>query len=521
MRILDLQQGTPEWKEHRKNARNASEMSIIMGCCKQVKMIELAEAKAFNKPIEHSDYVQDIIFRDGHEIEEIARRKIEETLSVELFPVVCATDEAAEMQLSCSLDGITPNGKLIWECKQENLGKFDSLILHKIPQEDFWQCCQCMYITGADHIVYTLADKEGKVTAKTFPRSYFEPSFPLMLAEWKNFDDLVEKLRRTGSRLTKDKAPEAIGSQPSVIDLEFDFDVSIRKCNVGLYRNDVINAINSIRTDLQTDQDFADANEAIKWCKGIKEKVEHARKLALSKSKELEDMFAALQEIQQLAKNKELALTKLKKTRSQEIREGIVKEHETQVRDYIKAANESIAPYFLPEINARDKIIGAMKNKSSFNSLQEAAALAVNSIKFEISEKLNEIIANTDHVKYLSGDHLPLFPDLENLVHLSNDKFKKTVAERIAAYKPKEPPPAPPPKEHQPAITYKTAKHEQTEEKPKGQKIISLEEYEEWIDCKTFMICLHNAGVDNWENYEYAQDNYKRIRGKEEGYQYF
>jgi hypothetical protein len=519
MRILDLAQGTPEWKDHRKNARNASDMSVIMGCCKQVKMIELAESIAFDKPIKRSDYVQDIIFQDGHDIEEIAREKVEQSLSIELFPVVCVTDEDAELQLSCSLDGITPNGKTIWECKQQNMGKFDSLILHKIPPEDFWQCCQSMYITGAENLIYTLADKDGNVTSKTFPRSYFEPSFPLMLTERKNFDELVERLRRTGSRLTKDKAPEAPSAPPSVIDLEFDFDVSIRKCNVALYRHDVVQAINSIRTDLQTDQDFADANEAIKWCKSIKEKVEIARKMALSKSKELEDMFAALQEIQQLAKNKELALTKLKKTRSQEIREAIVKENEAQVNEYIKNANKTISPYTLPDLNARGKIISSMKNKSSFNSLQEAAALAVNSLKFEISEKLNEIIANTDHVKFISGDHLSLLPDLNNLVHLSTDKFKAVVAERIASYKPKETP-EPSSQERQSAITDKPDNHEEPQEKPFRQKTISLDEYEFLTDCKVFVMCLYDSGVDNWENFDDAQERYKRIREKTAGFKY-
>lgn len=37
---------------------------------------------------------------------------------------------------------------------------------------------------------------------------------------------------------------------------------------------------------------------------------------------------------------------------------------------------------------------------------------------------------------------------------------------------------------------------------------ISEEEYKELLDNQRFLLALQNAGVDNWEGYDYALDEY-------------
>lgn len=46
-------------------------------------------------------------------------------------------------------------------------------------------------------------------------------------------------------------------------------------------------------------------------------------------------------------------------------------------------------------------------------------------------------------------------------------------------------------------------------------KIIPSEEYEEMYDDGLFLNCLRNNGVDNWEWYSEAVEEYQQIKGEE------
>ena len=41
---------------------------------------------------------------------------------------------------------------------------------------------------------------------------------------------------------------------------------------------------------------------------------------------------------------------------------------------------------------------------------------------------------------------------------------------------------------------------------------ISLEEYNDLLDDKIFLLALQNAGVDNWSGYDYAKEIYQDIK---------
>ncbi len=43
---------------------------------------------------------------------------------------------------------------------------------------------------------------------------------------------------------------------------------------------------------------------------------------------------------------------------------------------------------------------------------------------------------------------------------------------------------------------------------PEETVTISKEEYDDLLDSQRFLNCLENAGVDNWEGYEFAQEEY-------------
>ena len=48
-----------------------------------------------------------------------------------------------------------------------------------------------------------------------------------------------------------------------------------------------------------------------------------------------------------------------------------------------------------------------------------------------------------------------------------------------------------------------------------GFKVVDAEEYEELCDDHLFLNCLRNNGVDNWDWYSEAVEEYQQIKGEE------
>lgn len=48
-----------------------------------------------------------------------------------------------------------------------------------------------------------------------------------------------------------------------------------------------------------------------------------------------------------------------------------------------------------------------------------------------------------------------------------------------------------------------------------GFKVVDSEEYEELLDDSLFLSCLQNNGVDNWDWYSEAVEEYQQIKGEE------
>ena len=71
--IHDLPQGSPEWHLFRRAHNGASELSAAMGLSKKTKRNELIQMKATGMEKEFSDWVQEHVLDNGHEVEAMAR----------------------------------------------------------------------------------------------------------------------------------------------------------------------------------------------------------------------------------------------------------------------------------------------------------------------------------------------------------------------------------------------------------------------------------------------------------------
>ena len=154
MEILDLQQGTRAWVEHRATALNASDAPVMLGVSPYSTRQELIHERATGIVNAEIDPATAKRFADGHRFEALARPLAEQIVGEELFPVVGKSGK-----YSASFDGLTLLEDTAFEHKTlgEALrytpwdeGNGDHLPLHYRIQLEH----QCMVCSSIERVLF-------------------------------------------------------------------------------------------------------------------------------------------------------------------------------------------------------------------------------------------------------------------------------------------------------------------------------------------------------------------------------
>ena len=255
MQIHNLIQGTNEWHLFRAEHFGASEAAAMLGLSKKVKRTELLHMKHTGTAKEFTDWVQANILDYGHEVEAMARPLVEEIIADELYPVTCS-----EGIYSASCDGLTMTEDVAFEHKQWNEALAQSVADGILPEEHMPQCQQVLMVSGASKVVFVVSNgtPDKLVHMDVLPDAEW---FDRIKAGWSQFEkDLAGYSPR---ELAEKPQAEAIMQLPALM-------VQIRgevaTSNLPAFKAAAEQFIANIKTDLQTDQDFADAESTVKFC---------------------------------------------------------------------------------------------------------------------------------------------------------------------------------------------------------------------------------------------------------------
>lgn len=163
MKILDIQQNTPEWEELRRSKIGASDCPIIMKKSPFKKPFTLWEEKVLGKKGHTSRAMQ-----HGHDTEDEARRYISELHGKEYVSIVAQNDDVEWM--IASLDGYC-DGSLI-EIKCPGDKAWEDFVQGKIPEHYLWQVQHQLAVTDLDKctLIAFKADSRQKVIETTIHR---------------------------------------------------------------------------------------------------------------------------------------------------------------------------------------------------------------------------------------------------------------------------------------------------------------------------------------------------------------
>ncbi len=169
MKIVDIEQNTPEWHALRANRLGASDSNIIMNQGKKITPLMLWKEKALGEKIDNSG--AEFIFAKGHRIERKLRNIAEMLFDTDLPSIVAISDEYEF--LLASMDGYSSSLSATWECKYCGQDDYDKVAEGEMLMHYYPQVQHQLMLSGAQYCIFMVAtDNKESEKDSSFPYKY-------------------------------------------------------------------------------------------------------------------------------------------------------------------------------------------------------------------------------------------------------------------------------------------------------------------------------------------------------------
>lgn len=425
-----LKQGTEAWLNYRREHFNASDAPAMLGES-PYKTREQLLHEYFTGISPEVDEATQRLFDEGHRFEELARKHAEKAIGEDLYPVV-----GSEGKFSASFDGIDAYETLVWEHKTLNDSICDAFAIKSddvgrgLPLVYRIQMEQQLMVSGAERCLFMASKWGPNDELIKMLHCFYHPDAGLrerIVRGWEQFEiDLREYQPRPVEVKFVGKAPDMLPA------LHIQVAGRVTASNLYEFKQHAMAVFDGINTDLQTDEDFADAEKTVKWCADVEDRLAAAKAHALSQTADIDELFRTIDDITAEARRKRLELDKLVKSRKEELKSHIVMDARTALGMHIAGLNDSLGRPLMPGISA--DFAGAIKGKKNFDSMRDAVNTMLAAAKVDANMVAERIQANLEILK----EHEPfgfLFSDVPVIALKQPDDLKLLVESRISNYR--------------------------------------------------------------------------------------
>jgi predicted phage-related endonuclease len=439
---LDLIPGTDEWLAERKKHYCASDAPTMMGDNPAKTRDAYIKEKATGITAPVSQYTEEVIFANGHRIEDLARpiaaKRMQEILKPAVYvrtvnglPLLGSVDGAA-------IDIIDPIPEALWEHKQFNKELFELVKSGgELTGKHYWQLEHITLIAGCDKITFSVSNGTEEKYAD-FEYTSRPERRTALIAGWVLTDQDIANYVPS-----EEKAPEVVGELVEEIpelSLEMDLMKEIQiRTNLDVVIAAAQKLVKNAKVELVTDQDFANAVNLVASYKKTASKIEEKINEMLGK---LGDVTVTKEKLEQIkdylkeaAKAQEKQIEKRKVTR----KDNIVLSGKTRLAAHIDVANAKLREHGvkLPDIKADFAL--AIKGKSNFDNMEAAVNSALQKAKVATDLMLAHILNNLEILAEAAAGFEHLFDTQFKQTHIARDDvsllalIKAKIADNAAA----------------------------------------------------------------------------------------
>lgn len=436
MKTVQLIQGTREWLSHRAAHWNASDAPAMLGVSPYKTRDQLLRELATGITAD-VDATTQRRFDDGHRFEELARPLAEKIVGEDLYPCV-----GVDGRFSASFDGLTIDDGTAFEHKTlgENLRSLmdnADFTGADLPEHYRVQMEQQCLVAGASRVLFMATRWEGETLAEQL-WCWYTPDPELrarIVAGWEQFEkDLasyshVEKQERQVTGRTPETLPA----------LRIEARGMVTSSNLAEYKAHALAVLGNINRDLQTDDDFADAEATVKWCKGVEDRLEATKSSVLGQMADVDAVCRTLDDVAAETRRIRLELDKLVKAEKESRKAEIVRAGVVAVQKHYAEINTTMGEHAIslpPSLNF--EIANTIKGLKTLSSIREKISTAVASAKIDASERAERVRKNVATLAEFA-DYGHLFADRIALCATkAPDDLRNLASMRVAEHKQRE-----------------------------------------------------------------------------------
>jgi len=424
--VKGLIQGSKEWLDFRAKHFGASDAPVMMGLSSYKTRDDLLRERKTGVA-EEVDSATQARFDDGHKTEALARKIIEGHEGEELFPVT-ATLDFDGLPLSASFDGVDMFETFCFEHKLINTKLAAITSIDDLDMQYKVQMTQQMLVGGLKKCLFVASDGTKENMVQLWYK-YDDSLASDIVKHWRQFAADLESYE--APEVTIEPIAEQVESLPA---LNVQIEGGVTKSNLDSYKATALQFIRSINTELETDEDFANADALVKFCSKTEKELDAVKKAALSQTADIDALFTTIDDLKAEMRTKRLALDKLVKSRKQSIKGGMIMGARNVFRRHLDSLDERLhGAVCMP--NIKEDFTGVIKNKRTIESLRNALNTELARVKIEANEVADAIDANVKAWLELTDDSYAfLFADIQHIITKPHDDFVAVVKIRIAEH---------------------------------------------------------------------------------------
>lgn len=439
MELLTLQQGSPEWHQHRATAYNASDAPVMLGISPYKSRAELVRERATGITPEVPPE-QQRIFDRGHAVEALARPLAEQVLNDDLSPCVGKSGK-----YSASLDGITFDGATAWECKTLNASLRDAMPyanqIHdadfgaKLPEHYRAQMEQQAMVSGCQRILFTAAALLDDDVLGEIRHCWYEPDAEMrarIIAGWEQFEkDVAAWVPQEAAAPVVATSTESL---PAVV-VQVQGALTVAG-NLPAFGDALRAFIARIPQRPETDQQFADAEAACKALKKAEDALAQAEDGALAQISDVEVMRRTVADLKTLARNTRLATEKLVAAEKDARKLAIVQQAQRALIEHIMEINRSLQAEGAGCLSAPQPgmFAACVKGLKSLDSMREKVTAELLVQKTQAGLQAARMQSNRASLRRDDGDWAFMFPDFATVGSKEPEDFAALAQLRITQH---------------------------------------------------------------------------------------
>lgn len=432
-----LEQGTDSWHTFRAQHFGASDASAMLGLSNKNSRDSLLLEKYTGLPKEHSQYVQDVVFENGHRVEALARPIVEKMIGVELYPVTMSYGK-----LSASCDGRDSRKTIAWENKQFNKAHFEQVKNGELPEIHWPQSQQVLHVTGAEKLFFTISDgtEENTVGVWVYPD---EAKINTLLSGWAQFEKDLEtyvppvQVEKVVAETVETLPVPSVVAKGSLVASNLDDITPVLDTYLA-----------NINTTLATDQDFANAEADAKNCRESAKKLDAVSEAIIAQMGDVNQAINILGEYSQKLNKMGLLLEKAVKEQKEKVKENAIFKAKEAFTSYVQELEKPL-PFGLQmpmqTMGMYPNFAEAIKGVKTIESMQSRINDALANAKVQATTLANDVKTKLALIEELGKgyDHLIVkhdlaFKDIEFIklsIQSTIDKENARRAEREAEIK--------------------------------------------------------------------------------------